>query len=133
MHIRGDIRPTKIFEHIGPQQSAASRGKPTCQQQVVESLTKQLRSNNAYRTMSPPHWFATPPPPQVWGAVHDPQSTTPPHPSPIWPHWAPAEAHVMGVHDPVTHWLLMHTPEHGPQLKRPPQPSPSGPHVAPCA
>src|SRR5262245_61048245 len=36
----------------------------------------------------PPHVNNVPPPPHVSGAVHEPQSTVPPQPSPIGPHVA---------------------------------------------
>jgi hypothetical protein len=45
----------------------------------------------------PPHWFGVPPPPQVKGAVHVPQSRLPPQPSESDPHPAPALAHVVGT------------------------------------
>ena len=50
-----------------------------------------------------PHWFGTPPPPQVSGAVQEPQSSVPPepymplHPSGIDPQAAPCAAHVVGT------------------------------------
>jgi hypothetical protein len=43
--------------------------------------------------------LGVPPPPQVWGAVHVPQVSVPPHPSAIVPQFAPFAAHVVGVHD----------------------------------
>jgi hypothetical protein len=49
-----------------------------------------------------PHWFATPPPPHVFGAVHVPQSVVPPQPSEIVPQFSPAP-HVFGAHVPVPH------------------------------
>lgn len=45
-----------------------------------------------------PHTLATPPPPHVWGAVQDPQTSVPPQPSGIVPQLAPCTAHVVGVH-----------------------------------
>src|SRR5262249_18915086 len=50
-----------------------------------------------------PHWFGTPPPPQIAPPVQlaVPQSTTPPHPSASLPHWfAPHAATVSGTHAP---------------------------------
>jgi hypothetical protein len=50
-----------------------------------------------------PHWFATPPPPQIAPLMHlpVPQSMTPPQPSATFPHSnAPHEATVRGVHVP---------------------------------
>jgi hypothetical protein len=46
------------------------------------------------RGQAAPHWFATPSPPQVWGAGQPPQSSVPAHPSAIGPHAAPALAQV---------------------------------------
>src|SRR5262245_59181670 len=45
----------------------------------------------------PPQTFATPPPPQVWGAVHVPQTSVPPHPSEMEPQFLPCALHVVGV------------------------------------
>src|SRR2546427_7307002 len=39
-----------------------------------------------------------PPPPHVWGAVQDPQTSEPPQPSRIAPQFLPCAAHVVGVH-----------------------------------
>jgi hypothetical protein len=50
-----------------------------------------------------PHWFATPEPPHVFGAVHDPQSSVAPHPSETGPQFAFAVAHVFGVQVPAPH------------------------------
>src|SRR5512140_385160 len=46
----------------------------------------------------PPHVNNAPPPPQVWGAMHEPQSIVPLHPSPIGPHVAFCDAHVLRPH-----------------------------------
>jgi hypothetical protein len=54
----------------------------------------------------PPHWLGTPPPPHVCGSVHDPQSITPPQPSPIGPHVACADAQVTSV-QPVSPMITM--------------------------
>jgi hypothetical protein len=50
-----------------------------------------------------PHWFATPPPPQIAPPVHFdvPQSMTPPQPSATLPHsFEPHEATALGTHAP---------------------------------
>jgi len=44
-----------------------------------------------------PQTFATPPPPQVCGAVQTPQVSVPPQPSGIVPQFFPWAAHVVGV------------------------------------
>ena len=44
-----------------------------------------------------PHTLAVPPPPQVAGDAHEPQSRVPPHPSLIAPQLAPVEARFLGV------------------------------------
>jgi hypothetical protein len=44
-----------------------------------------------------PHFFETPPPPQVAGASHWPQWMVPPHPSGALPQLAPRSAQVIGV------------------------------------
>jgi hypothetical protein len=48
-----------------------------------------------------PQTLARPPPPHVWGAVQDPQTSEPPQPSRIVPQVAPCAAHVVGVHTAV--------------------------------
>ena len=45
-----------------------------------------------------PQTFAVPPPPQVCGALHEPQLIVPPHPSETVPQFAPSRVHVFGVH-----------------------------------
>ena len=45
-----------------------------------------------------PQTLAMPPPPHVWGAVQDPQTSEPPQPSRIVPQVLPWAAHVVGVH-----------------------------------
>src|SRR5712691_2618892 len=45
----------------------------------------------------PPQTLATPPPPQVWGAVQEPQVSVPPQPSAIVPQFLPWAAQVVGV------------------------------------
>ena len=44
-----------------------------------------------------PQTFATPPPPQVWGAVQTPQVSVPPQPSGIVPQFFACAAHVVGT------------------------------------
>src|SRR5580693_8630987 len=44
-----------------------------------------------------PQTLGVPPPPQVWGAVHVPQSSMSPQPSGIWPQVAPCCSQVDGV------------------------------------
>jgi hypothetical protein len=44
-----------------------------------------------------PHWLGTPPPPQVSGAWHVPQSIMLPQPSPAGPQLKPSCAHVWGT------------------------------------
>jgi hypothetical protein len=89
-----------------------------------------------------PHTLAVPPPPQVLGAMHVPQLSTLPQPSPMGPHVAPIEAHVRGTQGmPASgaeaHWLGTPPPPHicpveqVPHWSRFPQPSASGPQVAP--
>src|SRR5262245_66444055 len=83
-----------------------------------------------------PHTFGTPPPPQVWGAVHTPQVSVPPQPLEIVPQVAPCAAHVVGV-QPQT----LGTPPppqvcgavQVPQVSVPPHPLGTVPHVAPWA
>jgi hypothetical protein len=44
-----------------------------------------------------PHTFAVPAPPQRYGELQVPQSSSPPHPSPTGPQLAPTDAQVRGV------------------------------------
>ena len=83
-----------------------------------------------------PHWYATPPPPQVLLPVQPPQKSRLPQPSGMEPHVAPLAAHVVGVHCAPPHWLATPAPPqvwplgHGKQSGvRPPQPSLCSPHV----
>jgi hypothetical protein len=51
----------------------------------------------AVDVVPPPQTLATPPPPQVWGAVHVPQVSVPPQPSAMLPQFFPCAAQVVGV------------------------------------
>jgi hypothetical protein len=94
-----------------------------------------------------PHWFGTPPPPQVWPAmVQMPQSIVPPQPSGWSPQLAPCEAHVAGVQGGaphggegqlgMPHTLATPAPPHSwpagqtPHWRKPPRPSLSTPQLA---
>ncbi len=88
--------------------------------------------------------MATPPPPQVWGAVQVPQSTTlpqpgPPHPSLVIPQSNPWAAQVFGVHSGTPQRLGRPPPPHcwhvgqPPQSRGPPQPSVTVPQSKPCS
>ena len=89
-----------------------------------------------------PH-LLNPPPPQKSGAVHVPQSSWPPQPSPANPHVKPSFAHVVGVQlGPVSAAEAppqrlnppppqKSDPVHVPQLSGAPQPSPANPQVYP--
>ncbi len=57
-----------------------------------------LKVSAAVDVVPPPHTLATPPPPQVWGAVQVPQVSVPPQPSEIVPQFFPCAAQVVGVH-----------------------------------
>ena len=52
-----------------------------------------------------PHWFSTPPPPHVSGAVHEPQSTVEPQPSSMVPQAAPTCRHDLG--EQPSAWALL--------------------------
>jgi hypothetical protein len=91
-----------------------------------------------------PH-LLKPPPPQNCGALHEPQLSSPPHPSPAGPQLNPSCWHVRGTHKvppsadspslppqtlnppPPQYWGFVHEP----QLSVPPQPSPATPQVKP--
>src|SRR5262245_14453607 len=51
----------------------------------------------AVEVVPPPQTLVTPPPPQVWGAVHVPQVSVPPQPLEIVPQFLPCAAQVVGV------------------------------------
>src|SRR4030095_659473 len=83
-----------------------------------------------------PQPCALPPPPQVCGRVHVPQSRVPPQPSAIIPQFAPTAAHVVGE-QPQT-FGVPPPPQvcgraHVPQSRVPPQPSAIIPQFAPSA
>jgi hypothetical protein len=93
-----------------------------------------------------PHRLGVPPPPQMYGALHVPQSSRPPQPSPTAPQFAPTSVQLRGVHAaPLspTYGLpqTLGTPPppqmygalHAPQSSKPPQPSPTGPQFAPTS
>ena len=83
-----------------------------------------------------PHVLGLPPPPQMSGAVQDPQESAPPHPSPAGPQLIPRSLQVFGTQaDMPPHWLNLPPPPHVagavhvPQSSELPHPSPAGPHV----
>ena len=83
-----------------------------------------------------PQTFGVPPPPQVSGRVHLPQSRVLPQPSAIVSQFAPAAAHVVGE-QPQT-FDVPPPPQvsgrvHVPQSRVPPQPSAIVPQFAPAA
>lgn len=84
---------------------------------------------------SEPQTFACPLKPQVWPGGHCPQSRRPPQPSEIGPQFAPACAHVRGVHAwTQTPFLHESAPSQLPQSGvSPPHPSATWPHVAPSS
>lgn len=61
--------------------------------------------SSSYFGVPPPHTLGVPPPPQVKGGTHVPQSMMPPQPSAMGPQLAPACWQVRGVHGLATHWL----------------------------
>ena len=79
-----------------------------------------------------PQTPGVPPPPQLSGALHEPQLRTPPQPSAHEPQFFPSAAQVVGVQEEPAH--LPPVPQvcpagHVPQLAMvPPQPSGAGPH-----
>jgi hypothetical protein len=85
-----------------------------------------------------PHVFATPAPPQTDGAVHPPQSMTPPQPSLIVPQSTPA-VQIFGVHTAVPHLFGPAPPqtgadaEHALHANACPHPDGTCPQSAPCA
>jgi hypothetical protein len=80
--------------------------------------------------------FFWPPPPQVFGAAHTPQSRASPQPSLAKPHSAPTAGHVLGEHGVSPHRFSPPPPQNwpagqAPQSTLPPQPSGAEPHWAP--
>src|SRR5438067_1539279 len=80
-----------------------------------------------------PQTLGIPPPPHVSGALHLPQLSAFPQPSPAGPHVKPRLPQVAGVQVLVPHLPgppppHVSVPMHGPQSRGPPQPSPAGPH-----
>jgi len=87
-----------------------------------------------------PQTLGIPPPPQVSGAVHVPQLSELPQPSPWVPQFTASSAHVFGTQlDATPHLLGAPPPPHVPaspqlpQLSWPPQPSPAGPQSNPSS
>ena len=79
-----------------------------------------------------PHTFAAPPPPQLFGLAHTPQSRVPPQPSETAPQFLPSLAHVVIV-QPQTFGVplppqICGTVQPG-QRRTVPQPSLTSPHL----
>src|SRR5690606_4862297 len=74
-----------------------------------------------------PHTFSMPPPPQVFGGAHSPQSSVPPQPSPTSPQNSPPiVSQVSGTQPGPVQLPPVHVcPDgHSPQSSVPPQPAP---------
>ena len=56
-----------------------------------------LRVSGSVDVVPSPQTLATPPPPQVWGAVQEPQVSVLPQPSEIVPQFFPCARHVVGL------------------------------------
>src|SRR5438132_1380504 len=83
-----------------------------------------------------PQTLRTPPPPQVWGEVQEPQLTVPPQPSEMQPQLLPVAEHVVAVHPqtfgvppPPQVWGAVQEP----QFRVPPQALEMEPQFLPCA
>ncbi len=85
-----------------------------------------------------PHWWATPPPPQVLGSAQDPQSRTSLQPSETLPHEAPSALQLVGVHGFCPHLFAPAPPQispggHAPHDSTPSHPSSALPQSSPSA
>src|SRR5262245_34096547 len=132
--------------HVPPEQlspvvvalpSSHVRALPRCSQPTgggeLTSVVQRLASSQVVM----PQTFATPPPPQVCGAVQAPQVSVPPQPSGIVPQFFPCAAQVVGVQAPPTFAVPPPRQVSGapqtPQVSVPPQPSGIVPQFFPCA
>src|SRR5882672_11339759 len=80
-----------------------------------------------------PHTPAVQPPPQVLGAVQEPQSIIPLQPSDAVPQFCPPEQVVAGWQTHVPELVQLWPGGHDPQSSVVPQPSDSGPHTTLCS
>jgi hypothetical protein len=100
-----------------------------------ESAGPQERLSETQVLAVQPHWFWTPPPPQVCGDTQEPQSMTLLHWSETLPHEASSCAQVLALQLPVPHLFGPPPPQvspdgHVPHSTSPPQPSSAVPHSA---
>jgi hypothetical protein len=72
-------------------------GSVWCQAPPSERGSSERGKLVKYETPEPPQTLAMPPPPQVAGAVHEPQESVPLQPSAIDPQFFPCAWHVVGV------------------------------------
>src|SRR5262250_261888 len=132
--------------HVPPEQlsplvvalpSSQVRALPRCSQPTgggeLTSVVQRLPSSQVMM----PQTFATPPPPQVCGAVQAPQVSVPPQPSGIVPQFFPCAAQVVGVQVPQT-FAVPPPPQvsgavQAPQVSVPPQPPGIVTQFFPCA
>src|SRR5262249_28411274 len=132
--------------HVPPEQlspvvvalpSSHVRALPRCSQPTgggeLTSVVQRLPSSQVVM----PQTFATPPPPQVCGAVQTPQVSVPPQPSGIVPQFVPCAAPASRVQVPQTFAAPPPPQVSGavqrPQVSVPPQPSGIVPQFFPCA
>jgi hypothetical protein len=97
-HVFATPAPPQVSPVPQVPQLAVSPPQPSATTPHVAPAWAHVRGVHDPGPLPPPHVNRVPPPPQVSGAVHVPQSITPPQPSPIGPHVAFRDAHVTRPH-----------------------------------
>src|SRR5262245_8502411 len=87
-----EVPVAKLAEEVVPVATFRPAGV-----EVTRSPPRPLAVSVSVAAAGAPHTLATPPPPQVWGAVQTPQVSVPPQPSGMVPQFLPWAAQVVGV------------------------------------
>jgi hypothetical protein len=130
-----------VSQHCEPSAQGAPSAlqhKPESEHCVPTASTGQQSLDDLHGTtlVQPPHTLSVPPPPQVSGAAHVPQSSRPLHASEIVPQFFPCAVQVVGV-QPQTFGVPppphVCGPAHVPHSSEPPQRSEIVLQFFPCA
>jgi hypothetical protein len=93
--VSGEVQvPHELTVRVAPQLSV-----PVTLPQFLPRRVQKAAFVSAVQ-VDPPHTFAVPPPPQVWGEVQVPQLSVPPHPSLMDPQFLLCAAQLVGVQVP---------------------------------
>jgi len=112
-HTLGTPLPAQLLGLTHVPQDATVRDVPQLSgPETVPQFLPSLVQKAAFVSGVQPQTLAAPPPPHVWPERQVPHSSTPTHPSGIWPQFFPLATQVVGVHGGVPQTLAVPLPPH---------------------